>query len=102
MPSLTIHVDNRGRNTREIQEKDNMRWPRNNSWQHDDRKPRETSRYERNQSPNKSDYYHLYVLSTRRNLSPHQYENLKTANESKFHYSQAIFSSIYVARRLLR
>ena len=63
MPSLTIHVDNRGRNTREIQEKDYMRWPRNNSWQHDDRKPRETSRYERNQSPNKSDYNHHYSKS---------------------------------------
>ena len=63
MPSLRIHVDNRGRNKREILEDDNMRWPRNNSWQHDDRKSRETSRYERNQSPTKSDHNQHYSKS---------------------------------------
>ena len=56
MPSLTIRVDNRGKNKREIQQQDTPKWPRNDSWQHDDRKPRDTVRYDRKQSPAKSNY----------------------------------------------
>ncbi|KAI6661619.1 hypothetical protein LOD99_13492 [Oopsacas minuta] len=52
MPSLTIHVDNRSRNKREIHKPGSPRWPRTDTWQHDDRK----SRYERNQSPVQSIY----------------------------------------------
>ena len=67
MPSLTIHVDNRGKNKREIHHQDSANWRSNDNWQHDDRKPRETFRHERNQSPAKSNYI-------QRRSSPKSYE----------------------------
>ena len=59
MPSLTIHVDNRGnsKNKREIRHEDNSRWQANNSsWQHDDRDQRGTHYTPRTESL-KSNYF---------------------------------------------